>query len=91
MRREHDRVRGLLLIGFASGFYCHGSCSVDQDPKNPNRRTPSYLVRETKEKHKTEDRTEKADAMEHRIKDKCDERANEWADGVYGRLTCLTR
>ena len=55
---------------------------------------PSYLVRETEEKHKNEDGTEKSDAIEHRIKDTCDERADEWADGVVqsvGRLTCLTR
>ena len=28
-------------------FYCRDPCSVDQDPKNPNRWIPSYLVRET--------------------------------------------
>ena len=52
---------------------------------------PSYLVRETEEKHKNEYGTEKSDAIEHRIKDTCDERADEWADGVLGHLTCLTR
>ena len=72
-------------------FYCRGPCSVDQDPKNPNWWTPSYLVRETKEKHNKKDWTEKADAIEKRIKDKCDERANDWADSVLGRLTCLIR
>ena len=34
--------------------------------------------------------TQKADAIEHRIKDKCEERADEWADDVLGRLICLT-
>ena len=48
-------------------------------------------MRETEKKHKNEDGTEKADAIEHRIKDICDERADEWADDVLGRLTCLTR
>ena len=48
-------------------------------------------MRETKEKHKNEDGTEKADAIEHRIKKTCDERADEWADDVLGCLTCLTR
>ena len=36
-------------------FYCRGTCSVDQDPKNPNRWIPSYLVRETEEKLNNED------------------------------------
>ena len=48
-------------------------------------------MRETEEKRKNEDGTEKADAIENRIKDKCEERADEWADGVLGHLTCLTR
>ena len=39
-------------------------------------------MRETEEKRNNEDGTEKADAIEHRIKDKCDERADEWADDV---------
>jgi len=68
-------------------FYYRGSCNVDQDLKNPNRWIPSYLVRETEEKHKKEGGTEKADAIEHRIKDKCDKRMCD----VLGRLTCLTR
>ena len=48
-------------------------------------------MRETEEKRKNEDGTEKADAIENRIKDKCDEWADEWADDVLGRLTYLTR
>ena len=48
-------------------------------------------MRKTEEKHKNEDGTEKADAIEHRIKGKCDERADEWADDVLGRIICLTR
>ena len=48
-------------------------------------------MKETEEKHKNEDGTEKADAIEHIIKYNCDERADEWADDVLGRLTYLTR
>ena len=48
-------------------------------------------MRKTEENHKSEDGTEKADAIEHRIKDKRDERADEWAEDVLGCLTCLTR
>ena len=48
-------------------------------------------MRETEETHYNKDGTDKADAIEHRIKDVCDERANEWADDVLGRLACLTR
>ena len=36
-------------------FYCRGRCSVDQDPKNPNRWIPSYVVRETEQKLNNED------------------------------------
>ena len=31
-------------------FYCSRPCNVDQDPRNPNRWIPAYLVRETEEK-----------------------------------------
>ena len=48
---------------------------------------PSYLVRETEEKHTAEDGSEKADTIEQRINDKCDEMANECADDVLGRLS----
>ena len=49
-------------------FYSRGPCSVV-----PNLWIPAYFLRETEEKHNKEDGTEKTDAMEKRIKDKCDE------------------
>ena len=53
LRRERDRVWGFFSISYASASVLF--CYVDQDPKNPNRWIPAYLLRETEEKHNTED------------------------------------
>lgn len=54
-------------------FYCGRSCNIKQDPKNPSRWIPAYLLRET------EGGDQKTDAIEKRIRDKCCQRANEWS------------
>jgi len=70
-------------------FYCHGPCNLDPGTRNPNRWVPAYLMRETEEK-KDEHRREKIESIEKRIKDKCEERADEWAKDVLDRLAFLT-
>ena len=95
-----DRLHNIMKDSETPGDDIHSDLQIklESDPtyqgkdlKNLNRWIPSYLVRETEEKHKNEDGTEKSDAIELRMKDTCDERADEWADNVLGRLTCLTR
>lgn len=68
-------------------LYCGESCLLKPDPKNPQRWNPAYLVRETEEKRgSTADKTY---TIEKRIKDKCAERADEWAEDVLHRLSGL--
>ena len=50
----------------------------DKDPKNHNQWITVYLLRETDEKHNGEDGTKNTDAIEKRMKDKCDEMAIQW-------------
>ena len=66
------------------------TCTVDQDPKNPNRWISAYMLRETEYNHNNEDGTENTVAIEKRNKDTCDDRADEWADDVLERLAYLT-
>ena len=69
-------------------LYCGGPCNIVKDSKHPNRWNPAYLVREVEKK--TSDGSEKAEFIEKKIKDKCYERADEWAGNILVHLIGLT-
>ena len=70
-------------------FYCSRPCNIIDDPKHPKRWQPAYLVRETEKKANDDRTTTGAAAIEGRIRDKCHERTDDWADIVLDRLAGL--
>ena len=69
-------------------LYCGGPYNAVKDSRHPNRWNPAYLVREVEKK--ASDGSEKAESIEKKIKDKCYERADEWAGNILVLLTGLT-
>ena len=69
-------------------LYCGGPCNIVKDSKHPNWWNPAYLVREVEKK--ASDGPEKAESIEKKIKEKCYERADEWAGNILVRLAGLT-
>ena len=57
--------------------------------KNPNRCIPACILGELK-RCNNEDGTDKTFAIDKRIKDKCDEKANEWTDNALELSAYLT-
>ena len=76
LRRESEQVGGLLLISFARAFVVVVRAILTKLPcKNPNRWIPASILGELKRRN-NEDGTEKTYAIDKRLKDKCDERAD---------------
>ena len=69
-------------------LYCGGPCNIVKDSKHPNRWNPAYLVREVEKK--ASDGSEKAESIAKKIRDKCYERADEWAGNILVRLAGVT-
>ena len=72
-------------------LYCHGLCNVDQVAMQRTKICGFQHISWGKLKRcNNEDGTENTYAIDKRIKDKCDEKADEWTDNVLERLTYLT-